>query len=86
MQTLFNISTLEGWPDVMLYGLDATDKDYGPELEASALNGFFFVVFILIGSFFLMNFFTGILFVKYEAAAKQDKQGYTPEALTWIAI
>jgi hypothetical protein len=30
MLTLFNVASLEGWPDVMLYALDATDVDHGP--------------------------------------------------------
>jgi hypothetical protein len=58
MLTLFNVASLEGWPDVMLYALDAVDVDEGPEKEFSVINGFFFIVFILIGSFFLMNFLT----------------------------
>jgi hypothetical protein len=33
---------------------------------ATTINGFFFVGFILIGSFFLMNFFTGVMFLKYN--------------------
>jgi hypothetical protein len=86
MLTLFNVASLEGWPDVMLYALDATEVDMGPKKEASVLNGFFFIIFILIGSFFLMNFFVGILFLKYGQAAKRDKQGYTEENLTWLAI
>jgi hypothetical protein len=65
MLTLFNVASLEGWPDVMLIALDAVGVDQGPEMEASVINGFFFIVFILIGSFFLMNFFIGVLFMKY---------------------
>jgi len=41
-------------------------------MEASAFNGFFYIGFILIGSFFLMNFFIGVLFMKYQQAAKNE--------------
>ena len=50
------------------------------------MMGFFFVIFILIGSFFLMNFFVGVLFLKYSQAAKNEQKGFTSEHLTWIAI
>lgn len=66
MLTLFNVASLEGWPDVMLTSLDAVDVDEGPAKEANVVNGMFFIVFILIGSFFLMNFFIGVLFMKYQ--------------------
>ena len=65
MMTLFIVASLEGWPDIMLAAVDSVDKDKGPEPEASPLNAYFFLVFILIGSFFLLNFFIGVLFMKY---------------------
>lgn len=86
MLTLFNVASLEGWPDVMLIALDAVGVDKGPEQEYSVINGFFFIVFILIGSFFLMNFFIGVLFMKYTQAAKNETKGYTEENLVWIDI
>lgn len=69
MLVLFNVASLEGWPDVMIAAVDtANDVDLGPEKEANVMMGFFFVIFILVGSFFLMNFFVGVLFMKYTAA------------------
>ena len=42
------------------YGLEV------PDMTAyMAENAYFFVIFILIGSFFLLNFFIGVLFLKY---------------------
>lgn len=48
--------------------------------------GFFLVVFVLIGSFFMMNFFVGVLFMKFEQATEREKKGYTHDNLAWIAI
>ena len=39
----------------------------------------FFVVFILIGSFFFLNFFVGVLQMEYQKALKQEKRGFTEE-------
>jgi len=33
-----------------------------------------------------MNFFVGVLFMKYTQAAKNEQKGFTAEHLTWIAI
>jgi hypothetical protein len=32
----------------------------------------YFVAFILIGSFFLLNFFIGVLFLKFNQAQKEE--------------
>ena len=66
MNTLFVVSSLEGWPDIMLQAVDSTDVDKGPKEEASVYHSLFFIVFILIGSFFFLNFFIGVLFLKYN--------------------
>ena len=87
MLTLFNVASLEGWPDVIIAAVYTVEEvGRGPEQEASVHMGFFFVVFILIGSFFLMNFFVGVLFMKYTAAAARENHGYTKDHITWIAI
>jgi hypothetical protein len=43
-------------------------EDKGPKKDANPANAFFFVVFILIGSFFFLNFFVGVIFLNFEAA------------------
>lgn len=86
MLTLFGVASLEGWPDVLIAAIDTTEIDEGPEREASVVNGFFFIIFILVGSFFLMNFFVGVLFLKYNQAQKNENKGFTLEHLTWKAI
>ena len=68
MTTLYIVSSLEGWPDIMLQAVDSVGVDLGPQVEASPVNALFFVFFILVGSFFLLNFFIGVLFLKYMNA------------------
>jgi len=65
MMTLFIVSTLEGWPDIMYSSWDATQIDEGPIFENSPAYTWFYIVFIMVGSFFLLNFFIGVLFLKY---------------------
>lgn len=76
MMTLFVIASLEGWPDIMYQAIDVTKRDNGPKYEYSPGYSAFFVVFILIGSFFFLNFFIGVLFLKYEQAQKKEEAGF----------
>jgi hypothetical protein len=68
MATLFVVSSLEGWPDIMINSLDITKMGQGPSKEYNKQGMIFFIVFILIGSFFFLNFFIGVLFLKYNQA------------------
>jgi hypothetical protein len=63
--SLYVVSSLEGWPDVMIQALDSTKMDKGPSFEANKAMMLYFVLFIIIGSFFLLNFFIGVLFMKF---------------------
>jgi hypothetical protein len=65
--TLLIIASLEGWPDIFFYAADADAEDYGPKTNSSLLTAIlFFLVYIMIGSFFLLNLFIGVLFVKFN--------------------
>ena len=57
--TLFKILTLEGWVEIM-----AAVTDVNP------LNGIFFVSFIVIGTFIVINIFVAIIVKKSEEAYK----------------
>lgn len=56
----------------MLQAVDSTDINMGPKEEASVANALYFVIFIMIGSFFFLNFFIGVLFLKYNQAQKEE--------------
>ena len=86
MLTLFIVSSLEGWPDIMYQALDIVGLDKGPLLENQTYQAGFFILFILIGSFFLLNFFIGVLFLKYTQADRAEKKGFTAEHLDWIEM
>ena len=68
MLTLFIVSSLEGWPEIMLQAVDSQGVEMGPKLNNSPISAYFFLTFILIGSFFFLNFFVGVIFLNYEEA------------------
>ena len=86
MMTLFIVSSLEGWPDIMYNSLDIVGVDKGPLFENSVEQSVFYVVFILIGSFFFLNFFVGVLFMKYTQAKNDEVKFYQEAELDWIDI
>uniref|UniRef100_K3WVK9 Ion transport domain-containing protein n=1 Tax=Globisporangium ultimum (strain ATCC 200006 / CBS 805.95 / DAOM BR144) TaxID=431595 RepID=K3WVK9_GLOUD len=57
--TLFELGTTEGWVDIMYEGVDATEIDHHPVENYNRSYVIFFIVFIIIGSFFTLNLFVG---------------------------
>merc|ERR1719258_875599 len=62
MSTLFEMSTTEGWVDIMWASVDATGVDMQPirdHNEAPWVT--FWIMFIIMGSFFVINLFVGVV-------------------------
>lgn len=57
------MSTMEGWPDIM-----------GQYLRYSDIYGLFFIVFILIVTYFFMNLFVGVMFSSFNDAINLEKK------------
>jgi len=68
MIALYVVSSLEGWPDIMLQSVDMVGEEQGPQKENMKISMVYFAAFILIGSFFFLNFFIGVLFLKFNQA------------------
>jgi len=52
---------------------DATGVETGPKPGGGLMNAFFFILFVFIGSFFFLNLFTGVLFLNFEKAQRDEK-------------
>ena len=61
----------------MADAVDATEVDQQPVYEASLYNYFYFVIFIVCGSFFTLNLFIGVIIDNFNALKKKvlDKLG-----------
>ena len=57
----------------MADAVDATEVDQQPEYEASLYNYFYFVIFIVCGSFFTLNLFIGVIIDNFNALKKKVK-------------
>ena len=58
-RTLFEMSTTEGWVGVMNLGIDSRGIHLQPKTNSNRLNSIYFILFIIIGSFFILNLFVG---------------------------
>ncbi|KNC49505.1 voltage-gated Ion Channel superfamily [Thecamonas trahens ATCC 50062] len=88
--TLFSVASLEGWWDVMYDGMDVTAKGVQPATNASAANALYFVAFVFLGSFFMLNLFVSVIinnFSKYNGRALlTDRQRSWLDAQTAIRL
>merc|ERR1719410_2331652 len=79
---LFQVATFEGWMEIMADAVDATEVDQQPEYEASLYNYFYFVIFIVCGSFFTLNLFIGVIIDNFNALKKKYEGGVLEMFLT----
>ena len=63
----------------MNQAMDITKEDRGPKYQNNVKQAIFFIVFVLVGAFFFLNFFTGVLFLKYSEAQKLETAGFTEQ-------
>eukprot|EP01050_Picozoa_sp_SAG11_P006731 SAG11_NODE_535_length_8688_cov_2.395809_2_plen_1974_part_00 len=61
MKTLFIVSTMAGWSEVMYVAMDVTTVDVQPQRDVNKAAVVFFVAFIFICSFAVVNLFIGVL-------------------------
>eukprot|EP01065_Artemidia_motanka_P018904 TRINITY_DN2230_c0_g2_i7.p1 TRINITY_DN2230_c0_g2~~TRINITY_DN2230_c0_g2_i7.p1 ORF type:complete len:3228 (+),score=877.55 TRINITY_DN2230_c0_g2_i7:150-9833(+) len=67
MFTLFQISVGEKWREMMYRTMDAPGPEEGPRTNSNAwIAAIFFVVFVVLGQFFFVNLFIGILIQKFD--------------------
>lgn len=71
--TFFEISTTEAWTEVMYAAVDATVQDMQPIRDANIARVWFFMLFMLIGSYLVMNLFVGVIIDNFNKASDLDK-------------
>ena len=66
MSTLFEISTTEGWVDVMLAAVDQRGIDNQPVRDSNWQWAVFFILFLVIGAFFVLELFVGVIIEQFK--------------------
>ncbi|XP_057305572.1 sodium channel protein 1 brain-like isoform X3 [Hydractinia symbiolongicarpus] len=76
---LLQVATFEGWIEVMRDAVDATKIDEQPVRENNFVAYFYFVIFIIIGAFFILNLFISVIIDNFYRLKKQYDDGGTIE-------
>jgi len=63
---LFQTATTVGWADLMYMGSASRGVDMEPKHLSNLYSTFFFVIFIIVGSFFILNLFIGVIISTYN--------------------
>ncbi|CAD8045308.1 unnamed protein product [Paramecium primaurelia] len=88
MITLFVISTTEGWINLMSDGIDSRGINLNPKENNAYGWAFYFVFFIIVGSFFIINLFAGVIVEAFQS--EKDRLSYmkdlTKQELEWYEI
>ena len=64
--TLFSISTLEAWPIFMYAAVDGVGQGKAQERDANQAAALFYITFIFITNFFIMNLYLGAVIKKFN--------------------
>ncbi|XP_053313773.1 voltage-dependent L-type calcium channel subunit alpha-1S isoform X2 [Spea bombifrons] len=72
MMSLFTISTFEGWPQLLYRAIDSHSVDMGPIYNYRIEIAVFFIVYIILIAFFMMNIFVGFVIVTFQEQGEQE--------------
>ncbi|XP_067320284.1 voltage-dependent L-type calcium channel subunit alpha-1F isoform X3 [Anolis sagrei] len=72
MMALFTVSTFEGWPALLYKAIDANAENEGPIYNYRVEISIFFIIYIIIIAFFMMNIFVGFVIITFRAQGEQE--------------
>ncbi|XP_043407558.1 voltage-dependent L-type calcium channel subunit alpha-1D isoform X2 [Chelonia mydas] len=72
MMALFTVSTFEGWPALLYKAIDSNAENIGPVYNYRVEISIFFIIYIIIIAFFMMNIFVGFVIVTFQEQGEQE--------------
>ncbi|XP_037352726.1 voltage-dependent L-type calcium channel subunit alpha-1S [Talpa occidentalis] len=72
MMSLFTVSTFEGWPQLLYKAIDSHTEDVGPIYNKRVEMAIFFIVYIILIAFFMMNIFVGFVIVTFQEQGETE--------------
>ncbi|KAI1893156.1 hypothetical protein AGOR_G00141010 [Albula goreensis] len=72
MLALFTVSTFEGWPQLLYRAIDSDVEDMGPVYNNRVDISIFFIIYIILIAFFMMNIFVGFVIVTFQEQGEQE--------------
>lgn len=68
--TLFETLSLSAWSRIMYGAMDATSRNEAPEQNANAINSVYFMIVIMLLSYFVVTIFIGVLLSSMDNESK----------------
>ncbi|XP_012913578.2 voltage-dependent L-type calcium channel subunit alpha-1S isoform X2 [Mustela putorius furo] len=72
MMSLFTVSTFEGWPQLLYQAIDSYKEDTGPIYNNRVEMAIFFIIYIILIAFFMMNIFVGFVIVTFQEQGETE--------------
>ncbi|XP_074750020.1 voltage-dependent L-type calcium channel subunit alpha-1S isoform X3 [Strix uralensis] len=72
MMSLFTVSTFEGWPQLLYMAIDTNAEDTGPIYNYRVEIAMFFIIYIILIAFFMMNIFVGFVIVTFQEQGESE--------------
>ncbi|XP_046881682.1 calcium channel, voltage-dependent, L type, alpha 1S subunit, a isoform X1 [Hypomesus transpacificus] len=72
MLALFTVSTFEGWPKLLYRAIDSNMEDVGPVFNNRIAISVFFIIYLILIAFFMMNIFVGFVIVTFQEQGEQE--------------
>ncbi|XP_066499275.1 voltage-dependent L-type calcium channel subunit alpha-1D isoform X2 [Hoplias malabaricus] len=72
MLALFTVSTFEGWPQILYKAIDANAQNRGPIYNYRVEISIFFIIYIIIIAFFMMNIFVGFVIITFREQGEAE--------------
>lgn len=72
LMALFVLASKDGWVDIMYSGIDAVDVDQQPQRDHNEFLILYFISFLLIVGFFVLNMFVGVVVENFHKCREQQ--------------
>ncbi|XP_052740095.1 voltage-dependent T-type calcium channel subunit alpha-1G [Bicyclus anynana] len=74
LMSLFVLSSRDGWVNIMYTGLDAVGVDQQPIINYSEWRLLYFIAFILLVGFFVLNMFVGVVVENFHRCREEQEK------------
>ncbi|KAJ0177332.1 hypothetical protein K1T71_007341 [Dendrolimus kikuchii] len=74
LMSLFVLSSRDGWVNIMYNGLDAVGVDQQPIINYSEWRLLYFIAFILLVGFFVLNMFVGVVVENFHRCREEQEK------------
>nr|XP_036215545.1 uncharacterized protein LOC106617992 isoform X1 [Bactrocera oleae] len=74
LMSLFVLSSRDGWVNIMYTGLDAVGEDMQPIVNYNEWRLLYFIAFILLVGFFVLNMFVGVVVENFHRCREEQEK------------